>query len=254
MRAGWGRAVAAMLALPPAVACSGVEVTQIGPKRVSRADDCNVEVFFSSPPSFPVMDIASGRATCQVLSGRTACMEELRKAACRAGAHAMYGFSEAVRADYNYVSATFGVHDAIVTHRPIRDTPAKAPTSPAPASPAPAGDGPACDPICSPGFACREGQCLPQCNPPCEAGEICSRKRICEPTAQGAQLPSPVPPPPTSAKMGRPPNAPPPAANPELAPSWPPSGPPPPPSEPQVVKRRGRDLRSPLPPAQFPGE
>ena len=40
-------------------------------------------------------------------------MEELRKAACRAGAHAMYGFSEAVRADYNDVSATFGVHDAI---------------------------------------------------------------------------------------------------------------------------------------------
>ena len=56
-------------------------------------------------------------------------MEELRKAACRVGAHAMYGFSEAVRADYNYVSATFGVHDAIVTHRPIRDAPAKTPAA-----------------------------------------------------------------------------------------------------------------------------
>ena len=244
-----GRAIAVTLALLLAAACSGVEVTQIGPKRVSRADDCDVEVFFSSPPSFPVMDIASGRAMCQVLSGRTACMEELRKAACRAGAHAMYGFAETVRADYNYVSATFGVHDAIVTHRPIRETPAKAP-----ASPAPAGDGPACDPICSPGFACREGQCLPQCNPPCEAGEICSRKRICESTAQGVQPPAPIPPPPTSARMGRPPNAPPPTANPELTPSWPPSGPAPPRSEPQVVKKRGRNMRPPAEPAPFAGE
>ena len=121
------------------------------------------------------MDIASGRAMCQVLSGRTACMEELRKAACRVGAHAMYGFSEAVRADYNYVSATFGLHDAIVTHRPIRDAPVKTQ-----AAAAAEGSEPACDPICSPGFVCREGECLPQCNPPCESGEVCSRKRVCE--------------------------------------------------------------------------
>jgi hypothetical protein len=175
------------LALVLAVACSGVEVTQIGPKRASRAEDCDIEVFFSTPPPFPVVDIASGRAMCQVLSGRTACMEELRKAACRVGAHAMYGFSEAIRADYNYVSATFGLHDAIVTHRPIRDAPVKTQ-----AAAAAEGSEPACDPICSPGFVCREGECLPQCNPPCESGEICSRKRVCEP-ARGRIEPARAP-------------------------------------------------------------
>jgi hypothetical protein len=173
-------------ALLLATACAGVEVTQIGPKRVSRADDCDIEVFFSTPPPYPVADIASGRAMCQVLSGRTACMEELRKAACRVGAHAMYGFSEAIRADFNYVSATFGIHDAIVTHRPIPDAPARTPADPV------VDGGPACDPICSPGFTCREAQCVPQCNPPCESGEVCSRKRVCEP-AMGKVQPARAP-------------------------------------------------------------
>jgi hypothetical protein len=179
--AGWGRAggvgsVGLATALLLITACSGVEVTQIGPRRASRPDDCDIEIFFSSPPPYPVMDIASGRAMCQVLSGRTACMEELRKAACRVGAHALYGFSEAVRADFNYVSATFGVHDAIVTHRPIRDAPVRTQAA-AEAD----DDDRVCDPICSPGFACVAGACVPQCNPACVAGEICSRKRVCEP-------------------------------------------------------------------------
>jgi hypothetical protein len=171
-----GRAALAT-ALLMAAACSSVEVTRIGPKRASLPNDCDIEIFFSSPPPYPVVDIASGRAMCEVLSGRTACMEELRQAACRAGAHAMYGFAETVRADFNYISATFGVHDAIVTHRPIRDAPVK----PQAAAASDDDDDQACDPICSPGFACQAGQCVPQCNPPCQAGEVCSRKRACEP-------------------------------------------------------------------------
>jgi len=53
-----------------------------------------------------------------------------------------------------------------------------------PAPPPPPG---ACDPPCSPGFACRAGVCTPVCNPACEAGEVCTRRRTCEPVA-----PSPV--------------------------------------------------------------
>jgi hypothetical protein len=40
-----------------------------------------------------------------------------------------------------------------------------------------------CDPPCSPGFACHEGACIPVCNPPCEASEVCTRRRTCEPKA-----------------------------------------------------------------------
>jgi hypothetical protein len=40
-----------------------------------------------------------------------------------------------------------------------------------------------CDPPCSPGFACKGGVCTPVCNPACEAGEVCSRRRTCEPAA-----------------------------------------------------------------------
>ena len=50
----------------------------------------------------------------------------------------------------------------------------------------------ACQPICSPGFACQGGRCIPQCNPPCEGGEMCSRKRLCEPIdADPAVVPQP---------------------------------------------------------------
>ena len=48
----------------------------------------------------------------------------------------------------------------------------------------------ACQPICSPGFACQGGQCIPQCNPPCAEGEICNRQRVCEPT--GGKPPGPA--------------------------------------------------------------
>jgi hypothetical protein len=43
-----------------------------------------------------------------------------------------------------------------------------------------------CEPVCSPGFVCRDGVCEPVCNPPCEKGETCTRKRVCEPTPPGA--------------------------------------------------------------------
>ncbi len=36
-----------------------------------------------------------------------------------------------------------------------------------------------CDPICSPGFACTSGKCVPQCNPACDAHEVCGSDRLC---------------------------------------------------------------------------
>ena len=44
-----------------------------------------------------------------------------------------------------------------------------------------------CSPICSPGFDCQAGRCVPLCNPPCETGEVCNRKRTCEPVAAAAK-------------------------------------------------------------------
>ena len=40
---------------------------------------------------------------------------------------------------------------------------------------------PVCSPICSPGFDCRAGQCIPLCNPDCGPTRICGRQRTCEP-------------------------------------------------------------------------
>lgn len=61
--------------------------------------------------------------------------------------------------------------------------PAAQPEAPEPPRPG------VCNPPCSPGFACRNGACIPVCNPPCEATEVCTRRRTCEP-AGGA--PGPV--------------------------------------------------------------
>jgi hypothetical protein len=36
-----------------------------------------------------------------------------------------------------------------------------------------------CDPICSPGFVCKETKCIPVCNPACDASEVCGRDRLC---------------------------------------------------------------------------
>jgi hypothetical protein len=40
-----------------------------------------------------------------------------------------------------------------------------------------------CSPICSPGFECSSGQCVPLCNPTCGPGEKCGPDRLCHPEA-----------------------------------------------------------------------
>lgn len=54
---------------------------------------------------------------------------------------------------------------------PARDTGAPATLAPAAAG--------ACEPICSPGFRCNAGTCVPECNPSCTDGEVCGTDRLC---------------------------------------------------------------------------
>jgi hypothetical protein len=63
---------------------------------------------------------------------------------------------------------------------------------PSPSGPSP-NNAAECDPPCSPGFGCQAGTCTPMCNPPCLTGEVCSRRRICEPAPQPASAPVPAP-------------------------------------------------------------
>ena len=59
--------------------------------------------------------------------------------------------------------------------------------TPAPAAAQPMPSVSACNPICSPGFDCVQGTCVPLCNPACTAGEACGRDRLCHPLDAGTQ-------------------------------------------------------------------
>jgi len=236
-RVGGAALAGALLAVM--AACVSSEVTPTGPAAPSRVDDCTVEVFVATRPTYPAIDIAAARVECHKLGGRHKCMTELRREACRAGADTIYGVVETAGHEHTYVTATLALKDRSIR---VSRTPAAAVTAPEP----PAAVAPperACDPICSPGFACVAGQCAPQCNPPCEAGEACSRRRVCEPAGVGA--------PPVGGTASRGAGAPPPPANPALAPSWPP--PPSTPPGPPILPPRGRPPRTPASPA-YPGE
>ena len=58
--------------------------------------------------------------------------------------------------------------------------------SPAAAAAAPAptpGRASTCEPLCSPGFLCTAGTCIPQCNPRCVDNETCGNDRLCHASA-----------------------------------------------------------------------
>ena len=233
--AGWvswvGRAVAGVLCVGACAhhASEHSDTSLVGPAQANRGPNCELQVFFSAPPPYPVTEIASTRVQCSGYSGgRDECIFLIKQRACEAGADTVFAFKETLLAVGNpigilsrrnqttFITATFAV----------RAAPGVA-----------AGDG--CSPICSPGFACAAGQCVPQCNPSCLPGEVCSRARVCEPAGAGAQAqPAPAPPPSPAAApaIARP------------APAWPPppsSLPPPPPRRPPA--------RAPEP-APFAGE
>jgi hypothetical protein len=151
-----------------AASCTNGEATRIGPKYPSKPAGCKVDVYPATKPPYPIENLASARATCV---DRSSCIDRLREDACKYGADAIYGFSEGVQGMATLVSATFA-----------RKTGEAPPPGWSAAPEAPAGD---CSPPCSPGFACKAGVCEPQCNPACEKGEICTRKRVCEPAPTG---------------------------------------------------------------------
>lgn len=51
--------------------------------------------------------------------------------------------------------------------------------SAAPSTPAVTAHG--CNPPCSPGYDCENGECMPLCNPPCGEGMQCGQDRVCTP-------------------------------------------------------------------------
>jgi hypothetical protein len=173
-----GRIGAVVLAAVLTASCAGSEVAPSAPRRAARPDDCPVQLFPTTKPSYPVVDLASVRVVCNRALGRAACLDKLHLQTCAAGGDSAYGFKEGINPDGAgmFISAT------VALRNDLPPATASAVTA-APATIAPVADAPgaSCVPICSPGFSCQAGQCIPQCNPACEPTEICNRHRTCEP-------------------------------------------------------------------------
>jgi hypothetical protein len=168
-----GCADAVVLSCVLAASCASSEVAPNAPRRPARPEDCPVQLFPTTPPSYPTVDLQSVQVVCNRALGRVPCVEKLRIKTCAVGGDTAYGFKEGINPDGAgmFISATVAARgDA---------PPARTSAGAAPADDAGAG----CAPICSPGFSCQAGQCIPQCNPSCEPTEICNRHRICEPAA-----------------------------------------------------------------------
>jgi hypothetical protein len=143
-------------------------IAPVGPQRPALSGDCPVRIFSAGPPSYAVVDVAATKTRCY--DRREDCLGRLRPEACAAGADTIYVVAESVRDRASFFAVELAVRAPLAADGAGRSLEA------------------ACVPICSPGFACQAGQCVPQCNPSCEAGEICTRRRICEaaPPASGA--------------------------------------------------------------------
>jgi hypothetical protein len=173
-----------VLACALVASCASTEVAPNVPHRPPLPENCPVQFFPTTHPPYASVDLAPVRPVCNRALGRTACLEKLRLQTCAAGGDTAYGFKEGINPDGAGMFIS-----AIVARR--SDVPPASPGA-APAAPAvPVADAPdaSCAPICSPGFACQAGQCLPQCNPACAPTEICNRHRTCEPAAA---VPAPV--------------------------------------------------------------
>ena len=155
--------------------CASSEVAPNAPRRPPLPENCPVQLFPTTPPSYASVNLASVRATCNRALGRAACLDKLRLQTCAAGGDTAYGFKEGINPDGAgmFISATVAV----------RSEASLAPARAATAAPSADAAGAGCAPICSPGFACQAGQCIPQCNPACAPTEICNRHRTCEPAA-----------------------------------------------------------------------
>jgi hypothetical protein len=167
--------LAVALACASAASCASSEVAPDAPRRPPLPANCPVQLFPTTRPSYPSVDLGLVRAVCNRALGRTACVDKLRIQACAAGGDTAYGFKEGINPDGAgmFISATVALRNRAGAPPPSAGAATVAPIVDAPAA--------GCLPICSPGFACQAGQCIPECNPACESTEICNRHRICEP-------------------------------------------------------------------------
>ncbi len=144
----------------------GTEVKYVGPSQTERPFDCRMQMTFGPLP-YLHRDIARAKTECpDHMASEELCLDSMRRRACLAGADIVYGISETREGGVSYLNATF----ARGLPGPIGDAVSGGPAEIA------------CNPICSPGFVCETGTCLPQCNPKCAADEICTRQRFCAST------------------------------------------------------------------------
>jgi len=150
----------------PSLSCITSELTPLSSnRRPSLPAGCPLQMFPTTQPPYPHENSASVRVACDPDIGRTPCVDALKEKACEAGADTIYGFQEGNSGSWRFIAAT-------LANRTNGQTPAAGTSG--------------CAPICSPGFDCQAGRCIPVCNPPCETGEVCNRARTCEPAAAAA--------------------------------------------------------------------
>jgi hypothetical protein len=144
----------------------GTEVKYVGPSQTARPFDCRMQMVFGPLP-YRHQDIARAKTECpDHTDDEELCFDSIRRKACLAGADIVYGIAATREGGVDYLNATFARSLPSPIEAAISGGPAEL----------------ACDPICSPGFVCERGTCLPQCNPKCAADEICTHQRLCAPT------------------------------------------------------------------------
>lgn len=157
-------------------ACVSSEVTQTGPKQAAKPEGCEVTIFPSTTPDHEWTDLATAESRCHFSMGRTACIDELREKVCETGGDTLYGLKDGRQGEDIIVIGTI----ALKTGSNREKSGETSPHEPVGGEKATAGT---CDPPCSPGYACKEGQCAAVCNPPCGPGSRCNQQRSCEPIA-----------------------------------------------------------------------
>ncbi len=160
-----------------AYGCVGADVTTLR-AMPSKPEGCPVEIFPSTSPSYPWVDVATVEAKCHFTSGRSACIERLKQETCAAGGDTLYALKDGRQGEQIIVIATVAARRTDVSASPpvaLTEEPSQT-----------------CDPPCSPGYKCAGTVCEPQCNPTCESGFTCARDRTCKPVAAAASSATPA--------------------------------------------------------------
>jgi hypothetical protein len=161
--------VGLVLVLAGAMSC-GSQVNTLGSHHPARPVGCAVEIV-PGAPAWPVVDVALARVKC-IETGPSDCLAGLRAQACAAGGDTVYGLAQSTEQHITSMTARLALRSP--------------PGAPTPGSTAGEAHAAACTPICSPGFDCQGGRCIPLCNPACGPSEICNMQRTCEPAPSPA--------------------------------------------------------------------